>query len=212
MPLPGGSSDKAGNRYEAYWAIYRLLDVLDEKYDSIRLEPPASKDQGFEFWIRRDTVLEFHQTKRQHSARGQWSLADLDSHGVLGNIGTKLQDDSASCFFVSTQDVPSLRELGERARGATSFDEFERAFLTSQDLLREFAELRSRWRGISEQGAFGHLQRIWIETVSEDFLRRSVENRIASIMDGDPVAVFDSLFAVVFSSVHKELTDRKSVV
>jgi hypothetical protein len=206
MPLPGGASDKAGNRYEAYWTIYRLLDVLDEKYDSIRLEPPASEDHGFEFWIRRDTALEFHQTKRQHSARGQWSLADLDSHGVLGNIGTKLQDDSASCFFVSTQDVPSLRELGERARGATSFDEFQRVFLSSQHLLRELAELRTRWRGISERQAFGHLRRISIETVSEDFLRRSVENRIASMMDGNPVDVFDSLFVLVFSSVHRELT------
>ena len=52
MPLPGGAAEKFGNRYERRWTVACLLDVMDEKADSIRLEPPEPEGQGFEFWIR----------------------------------------------------------------------------------------------------------------------------------------------------------------
>ena len=47
MPLPGGAAEKFGNRYEGRWTVARLLDVMDEKADSIRLEPPGPEEQGF---------------------------------------------------------------------------------------------------------------------------------------------------------------------
>src|ERR1035437_740670 len=113
MPLAGGESDKVGNRYEALWTVDRLLDVLDGEYDSIRLEPPAPHDRGFEFLLRRGTVLEFHQVKRQHASRGHWSLGDLAQSGVLENFWRKLLDSNASCLFVSTQDALELKELAQ---------------------------------------------------------------------------------------------------
>jgi len=53
MPLPGGPSDKAGNRYEARWTVACMARVLRGEYDSIRLEPPGPEGQGIEFWRRR---------------------------------------------------------------------------------------------------------------------------------------------------------------
>ena len=47
MPLPGGAAEKFGNRYEGRWTVACLLDVMDEKSESIRLEPPGPEDQGF---------------------------------------------------------------------------------------------------------------------------------------------------------------------
>src|SRR5688500_4018743 len=42
MPLAGGASDKFGSRYEGRWTVYCMIDVMDERADAIRLEPPWS--------------------------------------------------------------------------------------------------------------------------------------------------------------------------
>ncbi len=81
MPLPGGSSDKIGNRYEDWWTVYCLIDVMEEEADSIRLEPPGV--DGFEFWLRKKGVCEYHQVKRQHGKSGRWTLSELESKAVL---------------------------------------------------------------------------------------------------------------------------------
>jgi len=130
MPLPGGSSDKVGNRYEARWTVDRMIAVLTGKSESIRLEPPASIDHGFEFFLRRGSVLAYHQVKRQQAGNGHWTLADLAA--VLENFRSKLATEGTECVFVSTQDALELRELGERARAAQSCAEFKATFLAPE--------------------------------------------------------------------------------
>ena len=55
MTLSGGAADKFGNLYEGCWTVRYLLYVMDEKYDSIRLEDPSPEGEGFEFSVRRET-------------------------------------------------------------------------------------------------------------------------------------------------------------
>ena len=74
MPLPGGAAEKFGNRYEGRWTVACLLDVMDERADSIWLEPPEPEGQGFEFWFTKQGIREYHQVKRQHST-GHWTHA-----------------------------------------------------------------------------------------------------------------------------------------
>ena len=83
MPLLGGPTDKFGNRYEGRWTVNCMIDVMDERADAIRLEPPGAEGEGVEFWVRRGDRREYHQVKRQHSVRGSWTLTDLGSRGVL---------------------------------------------------------------------------------------------------------------------------------
>ncbi|HEX2265790.1 MAG TPA: hypothetical protein VHH14_05855, partial [Solirubrobacterales bacterium] len=64
MPLPGGPSDKYGNRYEDRWTVYRALDVLREEAQAIRPEPPKPEGEGVDFWVRYPDYVEFHQVKR----------------------------------------------------------------------------------------------------------------------------------------------------
>jgi hypothetical protein len=71
MPLPGGATDKFGNRYEGRWTVMCMIDVLDEEADAIRLEPPGVEGEGIEFWVRRGEARAYHQVKRQHSASGR---------------------------------------------------------------------------------------------------------------------------------------------
>ena len=63
MPLPGGAADKFGNRYEGRWTVLCMLEVLDGKADSIRLESPGI--DAAEFWLKRSSRQEYHQVKRQ---------------------------------------------------------------------------------------------------------------------------------------------------
>ena len=71
MPLPGGASAKLGNRYELWWTVYQLLDVLRGVSDSLYVE-----DLGIdksEFTLKKSSYSEFHQCKRSNTA-GKWTL------------------------------------------------------------------------------------------------------------------------------------------
>ena len=89
MPLPGGPADKFGNRYEGRWTVNCMIDVMDERADAIRLEPPGAEGEGIEFWVRRGDRREYHQVKRQHSASGRWTLADLGHEQCIGPFSGK---------------------------------------------------------------------------------------------------------------------------
>ena len=131
MPLPGGSAEKFGNRYEGRWTVACLLDVMDEVADSIRLEPPGPEDQGFEFWVAKQGIREFHQVKRQHYS-GNWTLYTLVEEGVLTDFMTRLQDSSVSCVFVSGNSAGQLEELCDRARGSGSKKHLKAGVAVSQ--------------------------------------------------------------------------------
>ena len=83
MPLPGGQTDKVGNRYESRWTVFALLEVLEGKFDSIRLEPPGFAGDGVEFWLRKGSHVEYHQVKRQDVAEGRWTLNSLQQKQKL---------------------------------------------------------------------------------------------------------------------------------
>jgi hypothetical protein len=40
-PLPGGPTDKIGNRYEGRWTVACMAHMGDERADAIRLESPG---------------------------------------------------------------------------------------------------------------------------------------------------------------------------
>src|SRR5713226_8593959 len=108
MPLPGGPADKFGNRYEGRWTVACIAEIMEERADAIRLEPPGEEGEGVEFWLRRGASLEYYQVKRQHTAKGHWTLADLQSNGILSHFWKKLSDTAACCLFVSTHAADQL--------------------------------------------------------------------------------------------------------
>src|ERR1044072_4716459 len=116
-----------------------MVDVLDDRASSIRLEPPAIEDEGAEFWVRRGAIVEYYQVKRQYGSEGRWTIASLNSRGVLPFFSDKLNDPSTACVFASTQAASQLDELTGRARGASSWQEYQRDFLTSSAVQTSFA-------------------------------------------------------------------------
>lgn len=74
MPLVGGLSDKAGNSYERRWTVFAILDVLDGRAQSLRIEVPGEDGVGSEFRLVVDGVPEWHQAKRRRAA-GPWTVS-----------------------------------------------------------------------------------------------------------------------------------------
>ena len=205
MPLPGGETDKIGNRYEDRWTVHCIIDVMDEKATSIRLEKPG--EDAFEFFVTKKGKLECHQVKRQRSGRGRWTLSALEDKQVqvLSDFWKSLSNPEVICVFVSTQDADELGELAQRARGAASWTEFERDFL-NKTLFGHFNTLRKKWENCSEIAAFEALKRVKVVTFGEDVLVETVENRIAALVEGDPKTIRIELAELALEKIHCELT------
>jgi len=153
MPLPGGATDKFGNRYESLWTIDCIIEVMDEQANSIRLEPPGQEGEGVEFWVSRDNGREYHQVKRQNT-EGRWTIRALASKQILLNFRKKLDEPTAKCIFASTDKAYQLEELADRARRSQSWQEFDKEFLVGNNSQRKkefsdqeecFFDLCSRW-------------------------------------------------------------------
>ena len=168
MPLPGGSSAKAGLRYELLWTVNCMLRVMQEETMSIELERPGQEGEGIEFTIETSDSLEHHQVKRQLTGSGYWSLASLASEGVLRHFYQKLNDLSATCCFVSTHAAHPLDELIYRARKSENFASFKVYFLDSKEWSGHFDALNGRWEASSEEDAHQRLTRTSVRTIDED--------------------------------------------
>ncbi|MBF2046554.1 MAG: hypothetical protein IGS54_04130 [Elainella sp. C42_A2020_010] len=205
MPLPGGEADKLGNRYEGRWTVFCMIDVMDEKADSIRLEKPG--EDAFEFFLHKDGKLNCHQVKRQRSGRGSWTLGALQSQQVqvLSDFWESLGSQDISCVFISTQDANELGELANRARDAASWVEFEQKFL-NKTLSGHFYTLRQKWNNCSEVAAYEALKRVYIKTIGDDLLAEIVENRLVALVEGDPKTIRLELAELALERVHHELT------
>ena len=205
MTFAGGVADKLGNRYEGRWTVHCMIDVMEEKADSITLEPPGI--DGIEFFLRRKGKLEYHQVKRQRSGRGRWTLSSLEDEQVkvLSNFWSSLSNPSVFCVFVSTQDADELQRLAMDARDAVSWTEFEQNYL-NQTLSTHFHKLRQKWGNCSEIEAYESVKRVRVETVGEDFLVNTVENRLAALVEDDPKAVRIELAELALNRTRNELT------
>ena len=206
MPLKGGASDKFGIRYEGRWTVFNMADVVDERANAIRLEPPAVEDEGAEFWVRRGALLEYHQVKRQYGTEGRWTIASLKARGVLQFFSEKLKDPTTACVFTSTQAAFQLDELTDRARRASSWTEYERDFLTSSAVQTSFDEVCECWTDCSQSEVFERLKRVTVRTIDEETLRIMLESRLAVLIDGEsPSTIAAMLGSYALENVHREL-------
>lgn len=210
MPLPGGATDKFGNRYEGRWTVACMIDVMDERADSIRLEPPGKEGEGVEFWFKTKDICEYHQVKRQLGANGRWTIADLKSKNILSHFWGKLSEPTAHCIFVSSHAAFQLDELADRARRAASWQEFNQEFLNTgqsqlSEQLKNFQQLCINWNNCSEIDAYDALKRIKVRTVDEETLLTIVESRLAALVEGNAANVADILAQYALDQVHKQL-------
>jgi hypothetical protein len=206
MPLPGGSSDKIGNRFELWWTALCLADILDERAENITIEPPGDLGDGIEFILVRKGVAQHHQVKRQTTRGLGWSIASLRAVGVLQNIPSKITGDCSEFHFVSTMAAPELSELSENSRHESDLDRFRSSFLATNKRAECWTELCGEFRRDSERDCYEILRRLHVDTVSEELLRRQVLARVSAIVDGPDRQVANELVCCALDSVNARLT------
>ena len=183
-----------------------MLDVMGEKAESIRLEPPGPEGQGFEFWTTKQGIQEYHQVKRQRSI-GHWTINALKREGVLTNFTAKLQEDPmVHCVFVSAISADQLAELSDRARRSANWEEFNAAFIDTDQMRTNFDLVRNSHSGLPKQETYEQLKRVHIRTFDESSLLTMIENRASTLVDGDAATVVDVLAEMASDEVHHELT------
>ncbi len=205
MPLPGGPSDKFGNRYELWWTVSQLVRMLHGQVESIRIEDPGVTKA--EFVVTSGGTRELHQAKRSHPD-GKWTLASLAASDVnlLQAIFAELSGNSGRFVFVSSSDAPELRELSERARQAESALEFESQFLAAKVHETNFERLRKYWSNTNTASAYDVLRRIEVRTMDEASLDEHVRWGLGALFLSDPQLVCAELRRIAEDSVHQTLT------
>ncbi len=223
MPLPGGASDKYGNRYEGKWTAYCIAQVMAEEADSIRIEPPGPDGDGCEFTLYKGNIVEYHQVKRQHARPGEWTIPELARNGVLGYAFTKTRDPGSHYVFVSTVGAGLLVGLTDDARRAESLSEFKGQFLkgaktnTWSELLREWEgpiqrELNTVQSIPSEMPesarcriVYERLKRVRFRAIDEDSLVELVDTKLRALVRTDAPVIREALCAMALDRIHETL-------
>lgn len=142
--IPGGIADKLGNRYEAKWLVRNFIDVVANKAQWLKFEGVETEYQGFEFAIGRGETTEWHQTKVS-APKGNWTINALKNEGVLKSFSNRFAADvNAHCFFVSQDNAKDFRTLTDKARIASTSDQYGE--ILSDDQKRHFDQLKEEWQ------------------------------------------------------------------
>lgn len=199
--LPGGAADKLGNRYEAWWTLWRMAGVLRGQASRIRLEPPGKTGAGVEFWVDEPGRRWFEQVK-DAPAKGTWTVGRLTSEGVLQSLKAHLERGDHVRLVLSTT-ARDLSDLSVRAHAANALDEY-REILT-KDQAPKFEELTRTW-AVPEVTAWGFLQRLDVEHRPPEQLRDFVHLAFEILVQGDPTRVVSELRSWLDDMLHQELT------
>lgn len=205
MPLPGGPTDKLGNRYEVWWTVQQLVRMLQGKAESIRIEDPGVTKA--EFVIVSEGRRELHQAKRSHQD-GKWSLASLAGPDIqlLQTIFNQLSGNNARFVFVSGSDAGELKELASRAQDAETAEEFELRFLEAKGQKANFEKLKKYWKDTDTATAYELLKRIEVQTVDERNLEEQTQWGLRALFLEDPDMVCAELRRIVEDSIHQTIT------
>lgn len=132
----GGRADKLGNRYEDYWSVELLLRLVDEKLKYLIIEPLGKDEEGTDILtLEKGGDKVFYQCKGSNTYKDKWTLADLNSSGILKNAFEQISREEINYFrLVSSVGSVDLNELHDRSKdGSDSLEEYkERIGIGSQ--------------------------------------------------------------------------------
>ena len=199
--LKGGFADKLGNRYEAKWAISRLLMVLAGDYENLTYEGISEDFKGFEFRLYGSQKTEWHQTKI-NAPKGNWTIGALERESLLEAFKGRLDaDQNAQCHFVSQDNAKVLREFANDARLANSSEEFVSALADGR--VSDFEKLKNAWTCDSNR-AWQILKAIYVKVIAESEIDTNIMalSRLLLNVEGDAYAV---LRKFVEENLNKEI-------
>ncbi|MDV4181691.1 hypothetical protein R1521_24645 [Rhizobium brockwellii] len=199
----GGIADKFGNAYEARWAARQLLDVLNAKARSIRLEGISAAFRGFEFAVDHESHVAWHQTKI--NAPGQnWTIRALEQEGVLSAFAARLRaNDRDRCVFVSQSPPADLLGLVNKASYASDFADFEGAL--PKGSREKFTSFHTTI-GVTPEVAFNWLRRCDFRVMPESEITSAIETFGSLLFDCAPTEVYPALRGYLEARLNRVLT------
>lgn len=197
--MPGGASDKAGNRYEALWTVLRMAGLLGGEVGRIRIEPPGDAGRGIEFEIDVAGVTWGEQAKDRV---GTWTIKRLKTEGILADAKDQISRGRRFRLVASTGAV-ALATLTDRARATESFDEFSETLTAG--LRPDFDDICRYWAVEGKEG-WRLLKQIYFEQHSMETLLRITTTELKGIYAADPDRVVAELRQYCDDHVHESLT------
>jgi hypothetical protein len=208
MPPQGGLADKIGNRYEGRIAVWRILQLLDERHDSVRVRFEHPGEDSFEWWVQRsDGSRTYTQVKRQQSVDEGWAIGTLVSRRVIPAFGRKLAEDPTSrCEFFSALSASHLLQISDDARQAASLDEFEAVFVAAEKKKASWEALCRSWAGVTREETWRRLRRVTAGNIDELSLREALQAHARALVDAPPDDVIARLGDFLDDHLAEELT------
>ncbi|WP_455356942.1 hypothetical protein [Streptomyces sp. SYSU K217416] len=204
MGLAGGAADKAGNRYENWWAALRAVELLRGRASWIRLEPPGPEGAGIEFELKESDATWCEQVKDVPS-KGAWTLAAAGK--ILKPVAGHLAEGKKVRLVLST-GAPELHDLAERARAAETLAEFEGIITKAQ--LPQFVSVLGNWSvngvPVDREVGWRYLQAVHVEHIPPEALRRLVVSAYELLFVGDPEVIVKQLSGYLDERLHQRLT------
>lgn len=221
----GGRADKTGNRYEIRTIMYELLKVVREEYYSVEIEPLGEDELGTDILItRKDGVKEHQQCKVRNASKKAWTIAELNSHGILPKWRSHLErDNSRGVALISTINCDYIVDLHNRAMTAANPESFyynqilgsDKTFVSAYKDFSKYMGLAiidqvSGEKNLYEiQKSIDYLQRVNFKQLSEHCLDEYIDNHISLLFVTDKDTVKDALLNLIINGAiwGKELTN-----
>ncbi|MEL6929336.1 MAG: hypothetical protein AAFO95_11965, partial [Cyanobacteria bacterium J06600_6] len=199
----GGIADKLGNRYEAKYLVYKILEMIAGEVDWIHFEGLTEEFRGFEFSAKQGGQTNWYQTKISIS-QGNWTLRRLDNEGVLKAFAKRLgSDPKCLCHFVSQNPSKDLSSFSDKARIASDVDDFLASLSHAQ---REKLTDISTALQTDDRTTFNWLRRSYFEVLSQDSIESSTRT-ISKLLFTDPqLDIFPILRDLLEKNFNRKLT------
>jgi len=199
--LPGGSAAKLGDRYEDWWTLCRIGDVLQGQAARIRLEPPGAEGVGIEFWVEDATTRSCEQAK-DTPASGSWTVRRLQTEGVLASLLPHLVNGHYVRLVLSTQ-ADDFAALSARAAKTMTIDEYREVLTVEQSA--GLTTVAAVWN-VPEEQTWTLLKRVMVEHLPGDALQRLVHLTYERLVQGDTAAAIEALRGALDGRLQEVLT------
>lgn len=128
----GGRADKEGNTYENRFLARLFLQLINEKFKYIQVEPVGENSDYAEFIaVDQDGTQRYYQCKASNGDYDHWRISDLRSYNIFSNAQKIVCADTKNQYiFISPLGYAGLDSLCDRARTSSSPEDFVNHQLT----------------------------------------------------------------------------------
>ena len=196
----GGRADKYGNRFETNWTIRKLLEVIEEKIESVTIEAIGDDEKGADLWITyKDGIRESQQCKGRNGSFEYWDYGTINSKNIWKTWAYQLErSGSVVVSLVSPLNCTLLEDIGNRARtnGQDPNTFYNEQILKSGTDTRHFFNNACGALGLDikneeDKGrALSFFSRIFMRQVTDGEMKNEILAKISSLFIGNPEVVY----------------------